>query len=160
MLLRKSKNGNIEINMVPFYAAGVKYNNDPDDGGASRQQILATLPGIFEVDLYPTAYNGAFAIKLKDRRTHQVIGWVPKKNLPQFTGMTRTCRATAIVCQNKDKTGLAVYIREQVPVNPQMYQFVKNWCQINNMQLPAYDEQSYTMAYNWICAQTAQPARA
>ena len=157
MLLRKSKaQGDLEIQATPFIIAGAMHDNDPEDGGQSRQGILSTLPAIFEADLYPTTYNGQFAVKVKDHRTRRVIGWVPKKELGQFTGMTRTCRATGFLMRFRDGK-LSAQIREQVPVEPNQYRAVKAWFQERGIPTPAYDHRAYTQAAEWIRAQQAQP---
>lgn len=64
--------------------AGVKYNNDPIDGGRDRQEILKELYEAGNSDyveiIVEAAYikrkDGTYGIKLMEHKTKEVIGWM------------------------------------------------------------------------------------
>lgn len=98
--------------------AGITFKNEVEDGGNSRQDILASLyesspRHIITVDLKETTYDGERAIKCFEHKTKQCIGWIPKKDIAsvehsQMTGFINKSKkrfknVTLAKCKNCNK---------------------------------------------------------
>lgn len=125
--------------------AGVTFNNKPEDGGKSRQQILAELPTYITVILkHVKFYNENTdsyedAIKCIEKTTGQVIGWIPR---PLINTLWRTYSLTGIVSCYKNTYGVEL-VETQKPSQAQ-YWAVKRSCETTGQPLPAYDARAYT----------------
>ena len=65
--------------------AGVTFDNTKEDGGESRQTILKnifeTQGSIVNVSLEACNWEGEYAIKVKDKKSRDVIGFIPRNML-------------------------------------------------------------------------------
>ena len=69
--------------------AGIDFDNMPEDGGKSRQELLRALPDEpFAVQLDRCKYvrDGIPEDAIKVRADGNVIGWIPKELVPQYLG--------------------------------------------------------------------------
>lgn len=127
---------------------GVTFNNDPEDGGRSRQEILEELVKlnrqIFTADLVYTKYKDEFAIKVRDHATKQILGWIPKaevekfrdKKIKQLTGFIHYYGAYCVQLDD-----------QQAPTHKQ-YAYMKHLCEQNGWSMPAYDKRAYASIFN------------
>lgn len=131
--------------MMKTRIAGVTFNNEVEDGGKNRQEILKELcltrGNIITVDLKYTTYNGEPAIKCIEHTTRQVIGWIPKTDIAnmqhhQMTGFI-----------DHSKKGYSVRLDEQIAPSRAQYHTVKQVCAKNGMVMPAYDRRAYTQIF-------------
>ena len=127
---------------------GVTFSNDVEDGGKSRQAILAELVAlnrqIFTADLIYTEFNGEFAIKVREHVTKQIVGWIPKadlekfkdKKIKQLTGFIRNYGAYSVQLDY-----------QQAPTHKQ-YAYMKYVCSQQGCAMPAYDKRAYSIIFN------------
>jgi len=124
--------------------AGVTFNNEKEDGGRSRQEILKELIDlnrhIITVNLVYTEYEGEFAIKVNEKSTGQTIGYIPKKDLDRVKNsktkqMTGFIRNYGQFCVQLDSV--------QQPTHNQ-YMYMKSLCAHTNHAMPAYDKRAYS----------------
>lgn len=119
--------------------AGVSFDNEPEDGGESRQVILATMPKYIKVNLRHTVFDNEDAIKCIESKTKKVIGWIPKTLIQEL--WTKKSM-TGIV--NNYKNTYSVSLMEQENPTRNQYWAVKKICEKNPSQLPVYDKRAYT----------------
>ena len=123
--------------------AGVTFNNDPDDGGRNRQEILAELYNggrqIFTADLIYTKYKDEFAVKVRDHLTKQILGWIPKSDLEMFKDK-KTRQLTGFI---RWHGGYHVQLDTQHAPTHKQYAYMKFLCEQNGYTMPAYDKRAY-----------------
>lgn len=127
--------------------AGVTFNNDPVDGGRSRQEILDELfknGRIITVNLKHTMFMNQTtgvvepAIKCVERYSQQVIGWIPREDIAKMKGIRQL---TGFI--NFVRDGYSVELEEQVAPSSAQYKTVKAYCDRNHKPMPAYDTRAY-----------------
>lgn len=127
--------------------AGVSFNNDPEDGGRNRQQILAELFGvnkIITVNLKHTTFKNEQtgqiepAIKCIERSTKQVIGWIPREDIAKMKGVRQLTGFIRFI-----RDGYSVELESQIAPSSAQYKAVKNFCDNHNRVMPAYDTRAY-----------------
>lgn len=125
--------------------AGVKFNNDKEYGGESRQYILQQLyesyGAIITVDLKRTYYNNEPAIQCIEHTTRRLLGWIPKTDIEQI----KTNQMTGIIY--KSKHGYSVELSDQQKPSKAQYQTIKSIYSKNNQTMPAYDKRAYAIAF-------------
>lgn len=136
--------------------AGVKFNNDPEDGGRSRQDILRemveTNRSIFTADLVYTRRKEQFVIKVRDHATKQIIGWIPKEDLVKFKDkkikqLTGFIKWYGLYCVSFEE--------QQAPTHKQ-YAYMKHLCEMNEWKMPAYDQRAYKPIFDAVAKTKAQ----
>ena len=131
--------------------AGVTFANDVQDGGRSRQEILAEILAnrghIITVDLEYTKFHNEEtgldedAIKVREHSSREVIGWISRNDIPsmehhQMTGFIRV-----------SKNGYSVQIDNQRKPSAKQYHYAKVLCARHNVQMPAYDVRAYAALF-------------
>lgn len=122
--------------------AGVTYHNDPEDGGESRQAILKSLPNIVSLKLIHTKFRNEPAIKIIEKKTRKVIGWIPKINIETLWSVSEL---TGFISETN-----GVYHCSASPVRSpsnQMYALGVKICSEHKLETPAYDERAYRQAF-------------
>lgn len=130
---------NKEIKVV-----GVTFNNDICDGGESRQEILRSLRKsgrrIVDLDLVYTQYNGEPAIKVRERSTKKIIGWMPKDRVAEI--MEDKIKHTVGFIAKYEGTENIKIQKPQFPTNVE-YHRMKKMCANRGVMMPAYDKRAY-----------------
>lgn len=80
---------------------GVTHNNIPADGGRSRQEVISEIynSGREEITAeldYVNCKGGRVGVRIKDKQTNQVLGWLPKYLEEEFANAEErilTCKA-------------------------------------------------------------------
>lgn len=128
--------------------AGVTFRNENEDGGKSRQEILAELVSlnrsIITVDLIYTKYGNDFAIKLREHATKQIIGWIPKDKLNLFK--EKKIRQMTGFISNYGIWSVRLFMQE-APTH-QEYRYMKYLCNKSGCAMPAYDKRAYKEIFN------------
>lgn len=123
---------------------GVTFNNDAEDGGESRQMILRTLRKsnrhIVDLDLIYTTYEGEPAIKVRERSTKKIVGWIPKTNIEEIMSC-KIKHTIGFISKFDDKECLKI-AKPEFPTNVE-YHRMKKMCENRGVAMPAYDKRAY-----------------
>lgn len=132
---------NKEIKVV-----GVTFNNNKEDGGESRQNILRTLRKsgrrIVELDLVYTTYEGEPAIKVRERSTKKIVGWMPKDRVAEI--MSNKIKHTIGFISKFDDIECLKISKPERPTNVE-YHRMKVMCAKQGVLMPAYDKRAYKL---------------
>jgi len=122
--------------------AGVTFDNTKEDGGESRQTILKnifeTQGSIVNVSLEACNWEGEYAIKVKDKKSRDVIGFIPR-NMLRSKMIGR--QMTAMIMEYK-----GVWSARLTPVEAPtkaQYHFMLMFCKRTGREMPAYDKRAY-----------------
>lgn len=123
---------------------GVTFNNDAVDGGESRQEILRALRKsnrrIVDLDLIYTEFNGEPAIKVRERSTKKIIGWMPKDAVAEI--MADKIKRTIGFITKYEGTEYIKIAKPEFPTNVE-YHRMKAMCAKKGVEMPAYDKRAY-----------------
>ena len=123
---------------------GVTFNNDTIDGGESRQEILRALRKsnrrIVDLDLIYTTFDGEPAIKVRERSTKKIIGWMPKDKVAEI--MESRIKHTIGFIAKWDNTECVKIAKPEYPTGVE-YHRMKAMCAKNGVAMPAYDKRAY-----------------
>lgn len=124
--------------------AGVTFNNDASDGGESRQEILRDLRKsgrrIVDLDLIYTTYEGEPAIKVRERSTKKIVGWLPKAAVEEV--MAARIKHTVGFISKYEGTENLKITKPEFPSNVE-YHRMKAMCAKKGVAMPAYDKRAY-----------------
>lgn len=120
--------------------AGVKYDNDIADGGENRQDILKSFMdegrSIITVELiYYPKNNGLFGVKLREKESGKIIGWMHTETADSVskTGITHM---TGFIGYHGS---YHVKLDDVKKPNDDDYNLVKSICDMKGIHYPAYD---------------------
>ena len=149
-------------NTTQIKVAGVTFKNDINDGGKSRQDVLADILSkgysIITVKLKHVAYQDKttgiyeLAIKCIEKRSGQVIGFIPKTAIESMKTQTEL---TGFI--NLYKNTYYVNLTPQQKPSPTQYRYVKDLCDKYGWTQPAYDVAAYNGFIAAIKKSNAQP---
>lgn len=126
--------------------AGVTFENETKDGGKNRQELIKDIVSkqgdIINVSLEACAWEGEYAIKVKDKKSRAVIGWIPRNMLrSKLIGK----QMTAII-MNYQGVWSARLSPVQAPSKAQ-YHFMLTMCKRTGRTMPVYDKRAYNAAF-------------
>lgn len=123
---------------------GVTFNNDVEDGGENRQTILKALRKsnrrIVDLDLIYTTFQGEPAIKVRERSTKKIVGWIPRDMVEEV--MNNKIKHTVGFITKFEGTECIKLTKPEYPTNVQ-YHRMKKMCENRNVEMPAYDKRAY-----------------
>lgn len=123
---------------------GVTFNNDKIDGGESRQQILHDLRKsgrrIISVDLIYTEYDGEPAIKVREKSTKKIVGWIAKTEVAEIMA-AKIKHSTGFISKFEGIENLKLQ-KPEFPTNVE-YHRMKAMCNNAGLTMPAYDKRAY-----------------
>lgn len=123
-------------------AAGVTFANDPADGGESRQAILKAFAdrgiGVLGIRIVPCVVNGEKALKLKEKNTKKVLGYIPKKDIARCEKIQEM---VGYIQMYKGIYSLALNPMEK-PTAKQ-YNYVLSLARAYGIPMPVYDKNCY-----------------
>lgn len=138
--------------------AGVTFDNEVEDGGRNRQEILAELfqahrqsnntSAIITVNLKHTTFRNKQtgiiepAIKCVEKESKQVIGWIPREDIAKMKGIRQLTGFIKFI-----RDGYAVELDEQSAPTSAQYKAVKTYCDRNRKPMPAYDARAYGIIF-------------
>lgn len=124
--------------------AGVTFNNDAEDGGESRQAILRELRKsgrrIVDLDLIYTTFDGEPAIKVRERSTKKIVGWIQKTMVADV--MARKIKHTIGFISDWNDIECVKITKPERPTNVE-YHRMKAMAGKIGMIMPAYDKRAY-----------------
>lgn len=127
-----------------YKVVGVTFNNNDEDGGESRQQILHDLRKanrrIIDVDLIYTQYEGEPAIKVRERSTKKIIGWIARTDVAEVMA-AKIKRSVGFISKFEDVENLKLK-KPEFPTNVE-YHRMKKMCELKGVAMPAYDKRAY-----------------
>lgn len=126
--------------------AGVTFENDPEDGGESRQDLLKRLNGIptlvrLEHCIFHRESTGKdeMAIKVRSMVTGKVLGYIPKTDIEKYWSVTQMVAQVKLV---KDVYTCILTIPE--PPSPKQYGMVSDLQHRGLVRFrPLYDKTVY-----------------
>lgn len=123
---------------------GVTFNNDIEDGGESRQKILHDLRKanrrIIDVDLVYTEYEGEPAIKVRERSTKKIVGWIARTDVAEVME-AKIKHSVGFISKFEDVENLKLK-KPAFPTNVE-YHRMKAMCAKKGVIMPAYDTRAY-----------------
>lgn len=123
---------------------GVTFDNDVCDGGESRQDILRGLREsyrqIVDLDLIYTQYEGRAAIKVRERSTKKIVGWIPSDRVEDVME-SRIKHTVGFISRHGGKECLKIQ-KPDFPSNREYYR-MKVMCAKKDVKMPAYDKRAY-----------------
>lgn len=123
---------------------GTSFNNEKADGGESRQEILKTLHKskryIVDLDFLYTSYDGEAAIKVRERSTKKIIGWIPKDLVAEIMD-AKIKRSVGFIGKYKGIEWIKID-KPEYPSNVE-YHRMKAMCNKAGVPMPAYDRRAY-----------------
>ena len=126
--------------------AGVTFVNEPEDGGLNRQDLIKEIHSkqgaVINVSLEACSWEGEYAIKVKDKKSKAVIGWIPRNML---RSKLLSSQMTAILMNYKGVWS-ARLSPVQAPSKAQ-YHFMLTMCKRTGRVMPAYDKRAYNSAF-------------
>lgn len=124
--------------------AGVTFNNEACDGEESRQEILRKLRmsnrRIVDLDLIYTQYEGRPAIKIRERSTKKIVGWIPEDRVYEVMEC-RIKHTIGFISKHGSKECVKIQ-KPDFPSNRE-YHRMKAMCAKKNVNMPAYDKRAY-----------------
>lgn len=135
------------MDIIRSRIAGVTFTNDKIDGGRNRQEILAELykhSKIITVRLVRTTFRNPDtgivepAIKCVERNTKQVIGWIPRTDIPKMQGVRELTGFIRFI-----KDGYSVELENQQAPSSAQYKVIKQYCDATGTRMPAYDARAF-----------------
>lgn len=120
---------------------GVTFNNED---GESRQEILRALRKsnrrIVDLDLIYTEFEGEPAIKVRERSTKKIIGWMPRTEVVEI--MKAKIKHTIGFITKYEETECVKITKPEFPTNVE-YHRMKAMCAKKGVEMPAYDKRAY-----------------
>ena len=127
---------------------GVTFDNDAIDGGENRQTILKSFLKnnihIISLDLIYTTYNGEKAIKVREKTTKQIVGWIPRSKVDDI--MSKKIKHTVgFISTMIDKGEIIACLKIDKPKRPTNVEYhrMKKMCENRHIAMPAYDIRAY-----------------
>lgn len=125
--------------------AGVTFDNEPEDGGESRQVLLQRLAGMptivtLERSIFHRESTGLDerAIKVRSKITGKVIGYIPKTQVEQYWDVP------AMIAQVRGKDVLSCVLTLPEPPSQKQYRLVSLLQSRGIMRFrPVYDKTVY-----------------
>lgn len=126
--------------------AGVTFSNDPEDGGRNRQDLIKEIASrqgaIINVSLDACSWEGEYGIKVKDKKTKTVIGWIPR-NMLHDEKLGKQMTATLMEYKG---TWSAKLTPVEAPTKAQ-YHFMVMLCKRTGRPMPTYDRRAYNAVF-------------
>ena len=122
---------------------GVTFKNED---GENRQDILRTLRKsnrrIVDLDFIYTEFNGQPAIKVRERSTKKIVGWMPKDRVAEIMD-AKIKQTVGFITKFEDTNCECLHIAKPEFPTGQEYHRMKAMCTKKGVEMPAYDKRAY-----------------